>query len=68
MTAELKRFKPVYKCINEAQEIVYVTVDCYGPNIPEESEDNIAMLIDIAKEEFIRLNVIPVNVEGIDYE
>lgn len=68
MTAELKKFKTVYKCVNEAQEIVYVTVDCYGPNIPEESEDNIAMLIDIAKEEFIRLNVIPVNVEGIDYE
>lgn len=68
MTAELYNFKVVYKCVNEAQEIVYVTVDCYGPNIPEESEENISMLIDISKDEFIRLNVIPLNVEGIDYE
>lgn len=61
-------FKTIFKCKDADDTICYVTIDCFGPNIPEQSIANEKMLIDICIEEFNRLNVTPLNVEGIDYE
>ena len=70
MTAneDIKKFKTVFRCIDKDNKVCYVTVDCYGPNIPDNSSDNELMLIDICKEEFDRLNVTPLKVEGLDHE
>lgn len=70
MTAseDIKKFKTVFRCIDKDNKVCYVTVDCYGPNIPENTSDNELMLIDICKEEFDRLNVTPLKVEGLDHE
>lgn len=70
MTAnkETKKFKTVFRCIDKDYKVCYVTVDCYGPNIPENTSDNEQMLIDICQAEFDRLNVTPLKVEGLDYE
>lgn len=70
MTAneDIKKFKPVFKCLDKDNKVCYVTVDCYGPDIPANNSDNELMLIDICKEEFDRLNVTPLKVEGLDYE
>lgn len=70
MTAkdDIKKFKTVFRCIDKDNKVCYVTVDCYGTNIPENTSDNELMLLDICKEEFDRLNVTPLKVEGLDYE
>ena len=70
MTAneDIKKFKTVFRCIDKDNKVCYVTVDCYGPDIPDNSSDNELMLIDICKEEFDRLNVTPLKVEGLDHE
>ena len=70
MTAneDIKKFKTIFRCIDKDNKVCYVTVDCYGPNIPDNSSDNELMLIDICKEEFDRLNVTPLKVEGLDHE
>ena len=70
MTAseDIKKFKTVFRCLDKDNKVCYVTVDCYGPNIPDNSSDNELMLIDICKEEFDRLNVTPLKVEGLDHE
>lgn len=61
-------FKTIFKCKDVEDNICYVTVECFGPNILEQSIANEKMLIDICIEEFNRLNVTPLNVEGLDYE
>lgn len=70
MTANIdtKKFKVVYRCLDKENKLCYVTVDCFGPNIPESTIDNEKMLIDISKDEFERLNVTPLGVEGLDYD
>ena len=70
MTAkeDIKHFKTVFRCIDKDNKVCYVTVDCYGPNIPENTSDNEQMLIAICQDEFDRLNVAPITVEGLDYE
>lgn len=70
MTAkdDIKHFKTVFKCLDKDNKVCYVTVDCYGPDIPANSSDNELMLIDICQAEFDRLNVAPITVEGLDYE
>ena len=70
MTAneDIKKFKTVFRCIDKDNKVCYVTVDCYGPDIPDNSSYNELMLIDICKEEFDRLNVTPLKVEGLDHE
>ena len=70
MTAneDIKKFKTVFRCIDKDNKVCYVTVDCYGPDIPDNSSDNELMLIDICKEEFDRLNVTPLKVEGLEHE
>ena len=61
MTAneDIKKFKTVFRCLDKDNKVCYVTVDCYGPDIPDNCSDNELMLIDICKEEFDRLNVTP---------
>lgn len=54
--------------MDKDNKVCYVTVDCYGPNIPENTLDNEQMLIAICQDEFDRLNVTPLKVEGLDYE
>lgn len=54
--------------MDKDNKVCYVTVDCYGPNIPENTPENEQMLIAICQEEFDRLNVTPLKVEGLDYE
>ena len=61
-------FKTIFKCKDVNDTICYVTIDCVGPNIPEQSIANEKMLIEICQDEFTRLNVTPINVEGIYYE
>lgn len=70
MTAkeDIKHFKTIFKCMDKDNKVCYVTVDCYGPNIPENTLDNEQMLIAICQDEFDRLNVTPLKVEGLDYE
>ena len=70
MTAneDIKKFKTVFRCIDKDNKVCYVTVDCYGPDIPANNSDNELMLIDICKKEFDRLNVTPLKVEGLDHE
>lgn len=70
MTAkeDIKHFKTVFRCIDKDNKVCYVTVDCHGPNIPENTQDNEQMLIAICQAEFDRLNVVPLKVEGLDYE
>lgn len=70
MTAKdtIKHFKTVFRCMDKYNKVCYVTVDCYGPDIPSNSSDNEQMLIDICQVEFDRLNVTPLKVEGLDYE
>lgn len=70
MTAneDIKKFKTVFRCLDKDNKVCYVTVDCYGPDIPANNSDNELMLIDICKEEFDRLNVTPLKVEGLDHE
>ena len=70
MTAseDIKKFKTVFRCLDKDNKVCYVTVDCYGPDIPDNSSDNELMLIDICKDEFDRLNVTPLKVEGLDHE
>lgn len=70
MTAneDIKKFKTIFRCLDKDNKVCYVTVDCYGPDIPDNSSDNELMLIDICKEEFDRLNVTPLKVEGLDHE
>ena len=70
MTAneDIKKFKTVFRCIDKDNKVCYVTVDCYGPNIPENNLDNEQMLIAICQAEFDRLNVTPLKVEGLDHE
>lgn len=66
MTAKLAKFKVVFKCLDSTDTKCYVTVDCCGPNIPEESIENKLMLMDACIKEFTRLNVTPLDVEGIN--
>lgn len=66
MTAEIVKFKVVFKCLDTENTECYVTIDCYGPNVPEDSSDNSLMLIDICTSEFTRLGVKPLRVEGIN--
>lgn len=66
MTAEIVKFKVVFKCLDTENTECYVTIDCYGPNVPEDSSDNSLMLIDICTSEFTRLDVKPLRVEGIN--
>ena len=61
-------FKTIFKCKDIENNICYVTVDCFGPAIPEQSIANEKMLIDICQDEFKRLNVIPINVEGLNHD
>ena len=70
MTAneDIKKFKTIFKCIDKDNKVCYVTIDCFGPNIPENTQDNEQMLIDICQVEFNRLNVEPIKVEGIDHD
>ena len=70
MTAneDIKKFKTVFRCLDKDNKVCYVTVDCYGPDIPANNSDNELMLIDICKEEFDRLNVTPLKVEGLEHE
>lgn len=70
MTAkeDVKKFKTIFRCIDKDNKLCYVTVDCHGPNIPENTPDNEQMLIAICQDEFDRLNVTPLKVEGLDYE
>lgn len=70
MTAneDIKKFKTIFRCIDKDNKVCYVTVDCYGPDIPANNSDNELMLIDICIEEFDRLNVTPLKVEGLDHE
>lgn len=65
---DIKKFKTVFRCIDKDNKVCYVTVDCYGPDIPANNSDNELMLIDICKEEFDRLNVTPLKVEGLEHE
>lgn len=65
---DTKKFKTVFRCIDKDNKVCYVTVDCYGPNIPTNNSDNELMLIDICKEEFDRLNVTPLKVEGLNHD
>ena len=66
MTAEIVKFKVIFKCLDIENIECYVTIDCYGPNVPEDSSDNSLMLIDICTSEFARLGVKPLRVEGIN--
>ena len=66
MTAKLVKYKVIFKCLDSTDTTCYVTVDCYGPNIPEESIENKLMLMYICIKEFTRLNVKPLDVEGIN--
>ena len=70
MTAkeDVKKFKTIFRCIDKGNKLCYVTVDCHGPNIPENTPDNEQILIAICQDEFDRLNVTPLKVEGLDYE
>lgn len=70
MTAneDIKHFKTVFRCIDKDDKVCYGTIDCYGPNIPENTLDNEQMLIDICQAEFDRLNVTPLKVEGINHD
>lgn len=70
MTAneDIKKFKTVFRCLDKDNKVCYVTVDCYGPNIPENNIYNEQMLIAICQAEFDRLNVTPLKVEGLDHE
>ena len=70
MTAKdtIKHFKTVFRCIDKDNKVCYVTVDCYGPSIPENKSDNEQMLIDICQAEFDRLNVTPLKVEGLNHD
>ena len=70
MTAneDIKKFKTIFKCMDKANKVCYVTIDCFGPNIPENTQDNEQMLIDICQVEFNRLNVEPIKVEGLNHE
>ena len=70
MTAneDIKKFKTVFRCLDKDNKVCYVTVDCYGLNIPENNIDNEQMLIAICQAEFDRLNVTPLKVEGLDHE
>lgn len=70
MTAkeDIKKFKTIFRCRDKDNKLCYVTVDCHGPNIPENTPDNEQMLIAICQDEFYRLNVTPLKVEGLDYE
>jgi hypothetical protein len=65
---DIKKFKTIFRCIDKDNKVCYVTVDCYGPNIPENTLDNERMLIAICQAEFARLNVTPLKVEGLDHE
>lgn len=65
---DIKKFKTVFRCIDKDNKVCYVTVDCYGPDIPANNSDNEQMLIAICKEEFDRLNVTPLKVEGLEHE
>jgi hypothetical protein len=65
---DIKKFKTIFRCLDKDNKVCYVTVDCYGPDIPVNSSDNELMLIDICKKEFDRLNVTPLKVEGLDNE
>lgn len=65
MTADIFNYKVAFECLDTENTQCYVTIDCYGPNIPEDSSDNSLMLIDICKSEFTRLGVKPLRVEGI---
>ena len=66
MTADIFKYKVVFECLDTENTQCYVTIDCYGPNIPEDSSDNSLMLIYICKSEFTRLGVKPLRVEGIN--
>ena len=66
MTADIVNYKVVFECLDTENTQCYVTIDCYGPNVPEDSHDNSLMLIDICKSEFTRLGVKPLRVEGIN--
>ena len=66
MTAEIVKFKVIFKCLNTENIECYVTIDCYGPNVTEDSSDNILMLIYICTYEFTRLGLKPLRVEGIN--
>lgn len=70
MTAneDIKKFKTVFRCLDKDNKVCYVTVDCFGPSIPEETPENEQMLFKICIADFDRLNVIPLRVEGIDHE
>ena len=70
MTAKdtIKHFKTVFRCIDKDNKVCYVTVDCYGPNIPENTPGNEQMLIGICQVEFDRLNVTPLKVEGLNHD
>lgn len=70
MTAkeDIKYFKTVFRCRDKDNKLCYVTVDCYGQNIPENTLYNEQMLTAICQDEFDRLNVTPLKVEGLDYE
>ena len=70
MTAneDIKKFKTVFRCLDKDNKVCYVTVDCYGPDIPANNSDNELMLIAICQAEFDRLNVTPLKVEGLDHE
>ena len=70
MTAneDIKKFKTIFKCMDKSNKVCYVTIDCFGPNIPENTQDNEQMLIDICQVEFNRLNVEPIKVEGINHD
>ena len=70
MTAneDIKKFKTIFRCLDKDNIVCYITIDCFGPNIPENNSANELMLIDICKDEFERLNVTPLKVEGLDYE
>lgn len=54
--------------MDKANKVCYVTIDCFGPNIPENTQANEQMLIDICQVEFNKLNVEPIKVEGINHE
>lgn len=61
-------FKTIFKCKDADDTICYVTIDCFGPNIPEQNIANERMLIEICQDEFDRLNVKPLKVEGLNYD
>lgn len=54
--------------MDKDNKVCYVTVDCYGPYILENNFDNERMLITICQDEFDRLNVAPLKVEGLNHE